>query len=174
MVSGPYKLKEWKRDQYAIFEANDKYWYHGAPNITSHTIEIVPSQDIAYQKLKSGESDTGDITPDNLAEARKLPNVNVYEWWPAAAVWSYVGLNTARGLRPTNDVNVRHGMDYAIDKNLLTDQIMLGQAKRICSIYPETSWVYNPDVPCYDYDTKKAHRCLRQGRLHAQRRQDAG
>ena len=33
---------------------------------------------------------------------------------------------------------------------------MLGQAKRLCSLYPDTSWVYNPDVPCYDYDVKKA------------------
>jgi peptide/nickel transport system substrate-binding protein len=33
---------------------------------------------------------------------------------------------------------------------------MLGQAKRLCSIYPETSWVYNPDVPCYEYDRDKA------------------
>jgi len=155
VVSGPYKLASWQRDQSAVFEANDKYWYHGAPNITKHIIEIVPSQDIAYQKLKSGESDTGDITPDNLAEARKLQNITVHEWWPAAAVWSYVGLNTREG-RPTSDVNVRRGLSYAIDKNLLTDQIMLGQAKRICSLYPETSWVYNPDVPCYDYNTKDA------------------
>ncbi|MEZ4620045.1 MAG: ABC transporter substrate-binding protein [Caldilineaceae bacterium] len=155
VVSGPYKLLEWKRDQYATFEANENYWYHGAPNISKYTIEIVPDQDIAYQKMKSGESDTGDITPEKLDEARTLPNVNVYEWWPAAARWSYIGLNLRDGFA-TSDVNVRHGLAYAIDKQLLTDQVMLGQAKRLCSIYPETSWVYNPDVPCYDYDTQKA------------------
>jgi peptide/nickel transport system substrate-binding protein len=155
VVSGPYKLKEWKRDQYAIFTANDKYWYKGSPNIQTYTIEIVPSQDVAYQKLKSGESDNGDITPENLAEARKLPNVNVYEWWPAAAVWSYIGLNNREGF-VTHDINVRHGLNYAVDKNLLTDQVMLGQAKPLCSIYPETSWVYNPDVPCYKYDPQQA------------------
>jgi peptide/nickel transport system substrate-binding protein len=33
---------------------------------------------------------------------------------------------------------------------------MEGQAKRQCSLYPETSWVYNPDVPCYDYDPEQA------------------
>jgi peptide/nickel transport system substrate-binding protein len=155
VVSGPYKLKEWKRDQYAIFEANDKYWYHGSPNILTHTIEIVPNEDIAYQKLKSGDSDSGPITPENLDEARHLPNVTVYEWWPAAAVWHYVGLNNRQGFA-TSDTNVRHGIAYAIDKQTLTDQVMLGQAKPLCSIYPETSWVYNPDVPCYKYDTQQA------------------
>lgn len=155
VVSGPYKLVEWKRDQYAIFEANESYWYHGAPNIDRYVIEIVPDQDIAYQKMKTGESDTAPITPENLEEARQLDNVTVYEWWPAAARWSYIGLNMREGF-PTHDINVRHGINYAIDKELLTEEVMLGQAKRLCSVYPETNWVYEPDVPCYEYDTDKA------------------
>ncbi|MEW5959885.1 MAG: ABC transporter substrate-binding protein, partial [Chloroflexota bacterium] len=155
VVSGPYKLVEWKRDQFAVFEANENYWYHGAPNITRWNIEIVPDQDIAYQKMKSGESDTGPSTPENFEEARQLENVTVYEWWPAAAIWHFVGLNMREGF-PTHDINVRHGLNYAIDKQLITDEIMLGQAKRLCSIYPETSWVYNPAVPCYEYDPDQA------------------
>lgn len=155
VVSGPYKLAEWKRDQYAIFEANESYWYHGRPNFDRYVIEIVPDQDIAYQKMKSGESDTGDITPENLEEARQLDNVTVYEWWPAAASWSYIGLNMREGFA-THDINVRHGLNYAVDKQLITDEVMLGQAQRLCSVYPETSWVYNPDVPCYEYNTDDA------------------
>jgi len=155
VVSGPYKLAEWQRDQYAIFEANENYWYHGRPNFDRYVIEIVPDQDIAYQKLKSGESDTGYISPENLEEARQLDDITVYEWWPAAASWSYIGLNMREGFA-THDMNVRYGLNYAIDKQLLTDEVMLGQANRLCSVYPETSWVYNPDVPCYDYDTDQA------------------
>ncbi len=155
VVSGPYKLVEWKRDQYAVFEANENYWYHGAPNISRYVIEIVPDQDVAYQKMKTGESDTGPITPDKLKEARQLPNITVYEWWPAAALWSYIGLNMRPGF-PTHNLHVRRGLSYAIDKDLLTEEVMQGQAKRLCSVYPETSWVYNPDVPCYDYDPEKA------------------
>lgn len=155
VVSGPYKLVEWTRDQRAIVEANDHYWYHGRPNIERRRIEIVPDQDISYQMMKSGECDTGSITPEKLEEARQLENVTVYEWWPVAASWTYIGLNMREGF-PTNDINVRHGLAYAIDKQLLTDEVMLGQAKRLCSLYPETSWVYNPDVPCYDYDVEQA------------------
>jgi peptide/nickel transport system substrate-binding protein len=155
VVSGPYTLKEWKRDQYVVFEANPNYWYKGAPNISRYIIEIVPDQDIAYEKFKAGESDTGPITPEKLDEARHLPDATVYEWWPAAAQWSYIGLN----MRPdfaTHDINVRHGLNYALDKELITDQVMLGQAKRLCSVYPETSWAYNPDVECYHYDPDQA------------------
>lgn len=155
VVSGPYKLKEWKRDQYALFEANENYWYHGTPNITESSIEIVPDSDISYEKMKSGEADTGTITPEQLEEARKLPNVTVYEWWSVSASSTFIGLNLREGF-PTHDIHVRYGLSHAIDKELLTEEVMLGQGKTICSIYPETSWAYNPDVPCYEYDTDKA------------------
>lgn len=155
VVSGPYKLVEWNRDQFAIFEANENYWYHGRPNFDRYIIEIVPDTDVGYQKMKTGESDTGTITPENLEEARQLENVTIYEWWPAVARWSYIGLNTREGF-PTSDINVRHGLTYALDKQLITERIMRGQAKRLCSVFPETSWVYNPDVPCYDYSVEQA------------------
>lgn len=155
VTSGPYKLKEWERDQYIIFEANEDYWYYGAPNITESVQEIVPDQDIAYQKMRSGDVDTAPITAEQLEDAREIEDVTIYEWWPAAAIWSYIGLNMREGF-PTSDINVRHGINYAIDKQLLTDEVQLGQAKRLCSIYPETSWVYNPDVECYEYDPEKA------------------
>jgi peptide/nickel transport system substrate-binding protein len=155
VVSGPYQLKEWKRDQFALFEANDKYWYHGAPNITESVIEIVPDSDISYQKMKNGEADTGTILPEQLEEARQLPNVTVYEWWSVSASTTFIGLNLREGF-PTHDIHVRYGLNYAVDKETLTDEVMLGQGKRICSIYPETSWAFAPDVPCYDYNPDKA------------------
>ena len=67
----------------------------------------------------------------------------------------YLGLNMREGF-PTSDKNVRHGISYAMDKELITDEVMLGQAKRLCGPFPETSWVYNPDIECYDYDVDKA------------------
>lgn len=155
VVSGPYKLVEWKRDQHAIFEANDKYWYHGAPNLTRYVVEIVPDEDVAYEKFKSGEADTATIQPEKLAEARTLENVTIYEWWPAGGSWSYIGLNNRAG-HATQDVNVRRGLAYAIDKDLITEQAMLGMARRQCSIYPATAWVFNENVECYNYDKDKA------------------
>jgi peptide/nickel transport system substrate-binding protein len=156
VVNGPYKLAEWQRDQFVLFEANEDYWYKGRPNFDSYVIEIVADTDISYQRMLSGEADTGTILPENLDEAKAQPNLNVYEWWPAASSWSFIGFNMRREGAPTQDINVRHGINYAINKQELTDEIMLGQAKRLCSIYPDTSWAYNPDVPCYEYDLDKA------------------
>lgn len=161
VVSGPYKLVEWKRDQFAVFEANKNYWYHGSPNITRHTVEIVPDDDIAFEKMKSGESDTAYVSPEKLEEAKKIDKVNVYEWWSPAASWSYVAYNLREGF-PTSDIKVRHAINYAVDKDLLTEEVMVGQGKRMCSVYPDTLWVYTPDVPCYEYNPEKAIELMKE------------
>ena len=155
IVSGAYKLAEWERDQFAIFEANENYWFHGRPNFDKYIIETVPDQDVAFQKLKTGESDSSSMTPEQLEEARTLDNVTVYEWWPAATTWTYLGMNMREGYI-TSDINIRRGIAYAIDKDLLVDEVWLGQARRLCAIYAPTSWAHNPDVPCYNYDPDKA------------------
>lgn len=152
--SSAYKLKEWKRDQYVFFEANPDWWYKGTPLIETRVTEIVPDQDIVFEMFKSGETDIHGLRPENLDEAKELDNITVYDYWPAAASWSYIGLNTRAGY-VTGDLNVRRGINYAIDKQLLTDEIMLGQAKRLCGPYPNTSWVFT-EVECYNYDVDKA------------------
>src|SRR5262245_66377681 len=105
--------------------------------------------------MKSGATDTGAITPENLEEARKLENINLYEWWSVSASTNFVAFNLRQGF-PTSDINVRHGLNYAVDKDLLTEQVMVGQGRRGCSIYPATSWGYDPDGPGYVYYTDEA------------------
>jgi peptide/nickel transport system substrate-binding protein len=106
--------------------------------------------------MVSGETDTGVILPEKLEEARQLDNITVYEWWPARASWTYIGLNMRRDDAATKDINVRRGIAYAIDKDVLTEEIMEGQAKRQCSVFPDTSWAYTSDVACYDYNSEQA------------------
>ena len=157
VASGPYKLKEWKKDDHATFEANDLY-YKGRPLIDSYTVRIVPSSEIAFQMLKGGEVDTASVTPDNYAEAKSNPNLNMYEWWPAAASWVYLGFNLRRPY--FQDANVRRAISYAVDRKAIAERIQNNLAQPTYSIFPPSSWVYNPNVPKYDYDVNKAKQML--------------
>jgi peptide/nickel transport system substrate-binding protein len=155
--SGPYLLKEWQKDSRAVFTANDKY-YDGRPLIDTVTYRIVPSAEIAYQMLKTGEVDFSGFTPENYADAKKLPNVTVYEWWPAAASWMYLGFNQRRA--PLQDPEVRRALATAIDRDAIAEHVMLGLARPTYSAFTPSSWVYNPDVPHYDFDPAKAKSML--------------
>jgi peptide/nickel transport system substrate-binding protein len=157
--SGPYLLKEWQKDSRAVFTANEKY-YDGRPSIDTVTYRIVPSSEIAYQMLKTGEVDYASFVPENYAEAKTLPNVTVYEWWPAAASWMYLGFNQRR--EALKDVEVRHALAYAIDRDAIAQHVMLDLARPTYSAFTPSSWVYNPDVPHYDFDPEKAKSTLDQ------------
>src|SRR5437763_3563876 len=157
VASGPFKLKEWKKDDHATFEANNSY-YRGRPLLDTYTIRVVPSQEIAFQMLKSGEVGTAPVTPDNYAEAKAAPNLDMYEWWPAAASWNYLGFNLRRPY--LQDVNVRRALSYAIDRRAIAERIQNNLAQATYSLFPPSSWVYNPNVPRYEYDPEKAKQML--------------
>jgi len=155
VVSGPYKLKEWRRDDHATFVRNDLY-YRGAPNFDSDTVRIVANSVTQLALLKSGDADTAAVGLSDYADAKKTDNLQVYSWDPAMPEWDYIGFNLRRPL--LKDVEVRHALSYAIPRQTMADQIFNGLAKPTFSAFAPSSWVFNPDVPRYDYniDTAKA------------------
>ena len=159
VASGPYTLQEWRKDDRAVFVANERY-YDGKPLIETFTYRIVPSSEIAFQMLKTGEVDFAGFTPDNYEEATKLPNVTVHEWWPAAASWMYSGFNLRR--ETWQDPRVRHALAYAVDRQAIAEHILLNLAQPTYSVFPPSSWVYNPDVPKYEHDPEQAKQLLDQ------------
>ena len=155
--SGPYILQEWRKDDRATFVANPNF-HRGRPLIDSRTVRIVPSSEIAFQMLKSGEVDVASFTPDNYAEAKRLSNVTVYEWWPAAAQWLYLGYNLRRPW--AQDVEVRRALSHAVDRNAIAEYVFNGLARPTYSAFPPSSWVYNENVPKYEYNPTTAKEML--------------
>jgi peptide/nickel transport system substrate-binding protein len=152
--NGPFKLKEWKKDQFATFVRNDTYW-DGAPNIEQHTYKVFGTAALAFQALKSGEVDYNQsVQPADYKELKSLSNVNVYEWYRAAGAWNYIGFNFRR--KPLQDLNVRRAIAYATDRKGIIDSLAYGLGRPLYSVYPQSSWAYNPNVEKYEFDTKKA------------------
>jgi len=148
VVSGPYKLVEWKRDQYVIFEGQRKLLVQEAgPNFDRYTIEIVPDQDVAYQKDEKWRSRHRSHHPGKIGRRPANSTISPYtNGGRPQARWSYIGLNMREGF-PTHDLNVRYGLNYAIDKDLLTETVMKGPGQASLLGYPETSWFTTPTCP---------------------------
>jgi peptide/nickel transport system substrate-binding protein len=157
VVSGPFKLKEWQRDSHATFVANENY-FKGRPRLDSYTIRIVGTQAVAFQALRTGEVDVADFDPADIEQARRLDNVTVHEWWPAATTWNYLGFNLRKPY--LQDVRVRRALAYAIDRQLIIDKIQYGLAAPTYSAYPPSCWCYNPDVPHYAYNPERGRQLL--------------
>jgi len=55
---------------------------------------------------------------------------------------------------------VRQALNYALDKELITQELTHGLGRRATGMYLPTSWVYNPDVETFAYDVDKANQLL--------------
>ncbi len=154
MSSGPWKLKERKRDDHATFVANDLYW-EGRPNIDTFTARNFGTQALAYQALKSGEVDWSSFQPADYKEAKTLPNVTVYDWYDASGNWSYIGFNLRHPA--LKDPLVRKAISYATDRQGIIDSVLYNLGRPIYSTFPQSSWAHDPNVERYDFDINKAH-----------------
>lgn len=157
--NGPWKLKEWKRDDHATFVANDLFW-EGRPNIDTLTNRIFGTQALAYQALKSGEVDWSSFQPSDYKEAKSLQNITVYDWYAANGNWSYIGFNLRRPA--LKDPLVRKAIAYATDRKGIIDSVLFTLGRPLYSPFPQSSWAYNPSVEHYDFDVNKAQDLFKQ------------
>jgi peptide/nickel transport system substrate-binding protein len=157
VVSGPYQLKEWKRDDHITLTRNDLF-FRGSPNIETITYRIVPSMSIGLQMMLNGEVDTATVSPNDFAQAKASDRLKLYEWGPADAAWDYVGFNLRRP--PIDDVEFRHALTYATPRDQIVHAVFNDLSQPTYSAFPPSSWVYNPDVPRYDYSLETAQATL--------------
>lgn len=155
--SGPWLLKEWVRDQYAVFEANDKY-YLGRPNVDKYVIRIVKDQTIQYTMLKNGEIDIATVRAEDWEEAQSLKNLKTYNYYPASSSWTFIGFNMQNEI--LSDLRVRQALSMAMDRQKMVDGIRQGHAKPLDTIYTSATWAHSTDVTKYGYDVSKAKQLL--------------
>ena len=157
VVSGPFTLREWQRDAFATFVANDLY-FRGRPRLDGITYQLVGTNQIAWQKLRAGEVDQATLEPEFYLEAKQVPHLATYEWWPAAARWDFIGYNLRRPV--LQDLAVRRALAHAIDRKTLAERLYFGLAEPSDGPYPPSCWCYAPDLPKYAYDLDRARQLL--------------
>ena len=159
VVSGPWRLQEWRRDEYAIFSPNQSY-FDSVPVIDMLVTRIVPDPAVQLQLLTSGEIDFAPVSAAGYGEARQASNLSYYEWSPAQAVWYFIGFNFRRPL--LQEDAIRHALSYAMPRESIAEVVFNGLAAPTHSTYSPSNWVYNPDVPMYDFDIDEANNVLNE------------
>ena len=181
--TGPYKLKEYKPSQYAVFVRNPNYWKKDAtgnrlPYIEQIRIVIVPNQDVQLLKFQAGEIDGLGIRGQDyplLKPKEKSGDFTLYNAGPAFGT-NFIILNQNPGkdqqgnplvnpikLSWFTDLNFRKAVAHAIDKETIIANVMnsLGYPQH-AAMSPGAKFFYNPNVPKYEYDLDKASEILGQ------------
>jgi peptide/nickel transport system substrate-binding protein len=158
--TGPFKFVSYDTAQQIIdLEANPNYW-EGAPKIEKLRVRVIEDANALQAELRSGGVTIAvptNLTPDALQSLGQNPNLQVLQFNGANLV--YLGFNTTQA--PLDNVRVRQAIAYAIDRDKIIHDLLLGQGKVANSILPEESWAYSPGHT-YNYDPGKAKQLLDQ------------
>ena len=157
--TGPWRLVEWKHDDYLLFAPNDKYW-GGRPLADSLKARVISEPSTAVAEFQSGNVDVLQIPQGEIAdwqedaERRKLltstPSLELV----------YVAINTTRG--PLADVRVRQALNYAIDRRTIVRNLIAGRGELASGVIPSSLPGADKTRIGYHFDTTTARRLLRE------------
>jgi len=155
--TGPWKLVEWKHDDYLLFARNPDYW-GGPPKAESLRARIIAEPSTAVAEFESGnvsilrvpESEARDWT-ENVARQPLLKSV-------AALQLVYVAMNVNRG--PLTDVRVRQAINYAVDVPRIIERLVGGRGTRAAGVIPPSLAGYDSTRKPYAFDQAKAKQLL--------------
>lgn len=121
--SGPYKLKEWKRDDRLVLEANKDY-FGEAPKWDELVFRAIPEDSTRVSELLTGGVDIAVNIPPTDVERIDAGDGSSVITTPTQRVMMLV-LRTGEG-NVTADPLVREAIDLAIDKQAIVDSLLNG------------------------------------------------
>ncbi len=155
--TGPWKLAEWKHDDFVRFVRNDQYW--GTRPLEDTLIaRIIPDPSTAVAEFEAG---TVDLLYIPEAETRQWEQTDdkksLLQAAPVLRLW-YVAINTTRG--PLADVRVRRAINHAIDTRSILRQLLGGRGRLAAGIIPPALDGFDSTRAPYAHDVAKAKQLL--------------
>jgi len=161
--SGPFKFVEWVQNDHATVTRNDNYWLPDeTPVIDNYIFRIVADPTSGLQSLQTGEADIAGLSPAQApAFIKSNPDMTVTEYNRAHITYYETNMDETKTTLFL-DKRVRQAMLYALDRDLIAENIYLGYAIRADGPQPPLSPAYAPDEisPIYLYDPEKAKSLL--------------
>ena len=154
--SGPYELAEWEKGSRLVLEANPDYWEGIPPTPRAISVPIVDNV-ARVAALQSGQLNIAvNLQPDTIAELETDPRFEVLQqvgphiWW--------VTLDTQN--EALSDKRVRQALNYAIDREAITDSLLKGTGIPAYGPIPPGLAGYDPDLVSYTYNPERARELL--------------
>ncbi|HEX8118932.1 MAG TPA: ABC transporter substrate-binding protein [Pyrinomonadaceae bacterium] len=156
--TGAFKFARYDESQQVVdLTANEDYW-GGAPAVKSLRVRTILDANTLQAELRSGGVDIAQVAnlqPDAYQSLGQDPNLKIAQFPGVNVV--YLNYNTQDEV--LKDPRVRQAIAYAIDRQAIVKELLLGQARVANSILPEQSWAYSPGQ-VYNYDPERAKQIL--------------
>jgi len=152
---GPYELDDWTPGTEISFTPNEDYW-DGAPELDSISINTIPENSSRSIALENGEIDVA--YPIGIEDFERMEEDEdiTFSLTPAYRTLSFA-INVNK--EPFKDEKVRQAINYAVDKDSLSEEILKGAAKPLKAPIGSPLGGYS-EVGEYEYDPEKAKELL--------------
>ena len=157
--SGPYKVTEFKQDEYLLLEKYDDY-YMGAPSIDKVTFRIISDLSAQEVALMNGEV--------NFMELANAPAVAKYEADPNFTVVKYPEgrvnyLAVNKFCETVQDPKVVEAVFAALNRDeIIAGAYGDGMAESANSIFSNVNTFYDSSVEGYTQDVEKAKQLVKE------------
>ena len=157
--TGPFRLKEYRIGERIILERNEHY-YRERANVDSIAMNLAGGQSMAMY-----ENDEIDITGVGLFDLDRVldPSEPLHEELvvaPPDFSISYVGFNAS--MPPFDDPKFRQALNHAVDKHLISNEVLSGLVEPAYGILPPGFPGFNPDLTGLEYDSDLARQLLEE------------
>jgi len=155
--TGPFKFREYKRDQIISYDRNDDYW-GGKPYLDGVDFIIIPDTTTQLLAFKSGEVYVLGVQAKDAAGLKK----EGYQLFEGYDVCFNIGMmpDSNNAGSPFSKIEVRRAVEYASDKQSIVDAITYGYGRVSNQVFIESEACYNPNVVGYPYNPAKAKELL--------------
>ena len=162
--TGPFKFVSYDSSQQVVdLQANPDYW-DGAPHLPLVRVRVISDTNALQAELRSGRVDIAplptSLSPDAIKLLGQDPKLQVLQF--TGSNLNLLTFNCSQP--PLNDVRVRQAIAYAVDREGLIRDLLLGQGKIAHSILPEESWAYHAGQT-YPFDPAMAKKLLDEAGL---------
>lgn len=157
--SGPYVLSDFVTDEYAIFEANEKYWGE-QPAIKKITVKVIADNQTRILAMEKGEIDI--IFGKNMIDADAINKYMDSDKFTVAlsdpTSTRQIVLNTSNDI--LSDKTVRQALQHMTNKQLIAEGIFYGLETSADTLFAETVPYCNIGLKPYEYDMDLASQML--------------
>jgi oligopeptide transport system substrate-binding protein len=158
--TGPYRLTEWRSNEYMLYEANQDF-YLGVPSIPYVVVKLFAGDDLRL--FETGDVDVAGVglydvdrilDPTEPLHSQLVLGVDLCT--------GYVVFDTTQP--PFDDVNVRKAFSMAFDRQRYIDVVLRGQALPAMGPFPPGLPGFNYGLKGLPYDPEQARQYLKQSK----------
>lgn len=159
--TGPYVLKDFVTDEYAVFERNEKYWGK-KPALKKITVKVIPDNQTRIMALENGKIDLifgkNMLDADAISQYVKSDKFTTQLSNPTST--RHIVFNTTHEI--LGESAVRKALQHATNRKAISEGIFYGLEPAADTLYSPTVPYCNVGLEPYAYNTAAAGQLLDQ------------